>query len=127
MSIILLGEKRIFLMKNSRQHSKDSYFLIIQSGTSLGTAVNGFHKYDLSPKSVNLKIWKLSGWAWPNQECGLKAENFLWPVVEGRVREVWSMRKMWQSIASFKDGGGYIQGPESSLWLPREMPSQQAS
>lgn len=42
----IAGGKRIFSMKNSRQNSKDSYFMIIQSSTNLGTAVNGFHKYD---------------------------------------------------------------------------------
>lgn len=42
----IAGGKSIFSMKNSRQNSKDSYFMIIQSSTNLGTAVNGFHKYD---------------------------------------------------------------------------------
>ena len=44
--------------------------------------------------TVDLKLARSSGWAWPKHTSPLKAENFLWLVPEERSK-IWGMRTLY--------------------------------
>ena len=72
-------------------HPPDSHRLVIELNMNLGTAVEKFHRWEQSPKLIDLKIQRLSEWARPKLLSPLKRRGF--PLINREeVREIRRVR-----------------------------------
>lgn len=54
----------------------------------------------------------------------LENRAFSWRRTEGKIREIWNLRKLWHALADFKGGGSHMQRWEHGLQEPNHpMPN----
>lgn len=87
-------------------HPQDFWFMDTYSNTNLGTSLKGFCRYDWNPDPVDLKVGRLSRWAWSYEVSPFKVEIFL--KVEQLTSEIQSTRRDLMHCCWIEDGGGLV-------------------